>query len=155
MAGEDTIERETLSPLDRGIAAAERLLAILGAETEALRGFNKERLLELVVQKEAAASELAAGMEALEPSSPSLDRGSTGGTAGGNEESRRKRAFLKELVDKIVKANHRNHVFVQGSLGHWQELLALCLPGTYVFNHAGEAARQSLPTKGLALNREI
>jgi hypothetical protein len=111
--------------------------------------------LQLVVEKEAAANELASGMEALESSPSSPDPMSAGANEARDEEHRSKRATLKALLSRIVKANHRNQVFVQGSLDHWQELLALCLPGTYVFSHAGEAAKQSLPTKGLALNREI
>ena len=155
MAGEATVERKTLSPLDRNLAMAERLLAILKAETKALKGFEKERLLQLIVEKEAAANELAAGMEALASLPSSSEQEATGADEGKAGESHSKRAALKALLSKIVKANHRNQVFVQGSLDHWQELLALCLPGTYVFSHAGEAAKQSLPTKVLALNREI
>lgn len=155
MGGEATVEHKISSPLDRSLAMAERLLAILKAETEALKDFEKERLLQLIVEKEAAANELTAGMEALESSPSSSEPGAAGADEGAAEEHRSKRASLKALLSKIVKANHRNQVFVQGSLDHWQELLALCLPGTYVFSHAGEAAKQSLPTKGLALNREI
>lgn len=163
MAGEETVNREESPPLERSLATAENLLAILRAETEALKGFEKERLLELLIEKEALANELAERMRALQASQPSFgtnrepsqDSEPTGATIEGDKQDRRKRASLKGLLAKIVKCNHRNHVFVQGSLGLWRELLALCLPGTYVFSQTGEAARQSIPTKGLALNREI
>lgn len=162
-AGEETVKREELPPLDQCLVTAENLLAVLRAETDALKSFDKERLLALLVEKETLAKGLAKSMRARQAAQRASGKGSkrcqdshpTGTVCVENEPDRRKRASLQRLLAEIVKRNHHNHVFVQGSLGLWQELLALCLPSTYVFSQTGEAARQAISAKGFALNREI
>ncbi len=147
------MKQENTLDLDRCITTSERLLRILRAEAEALKAFQKERLLELVAEKEAQAIELAhrmkAGHEALPHQAPK--------EAGGEEtsEERTKRDLLRGLLDEITRWNQKNHLFVQGSLGHWQDILNLCLPGTYTSRQNGQAVRQAIRTKGLALNREV
>jgi hypothetical protein len=164
MAGEKTVNREQVSPLDRCLATAEQLLEILRAETLALKGFEKERILELVANKEALVSELVRGMRLVKSSQASFARtaqessrqsGPAGASQDANGEDLGKRVLLRGLLDQIMKSNNRNHVFVQGFLGYWQDLLTLCLPGTYALSHLGQAAKQPLAAKGLALNREI
>jgi flagellar biosynthesis/type III secretory pathway chaperone len=157
------MKQESTFNLDRCITTSERLLCILRAEAEALKAFQKERLLELVAEKEALAIELAHRMKAGESSK--LFAGKTGHEAhphqapkktGGEEtsEERAKRDLLRGLLEEIARWNQKNHLFVQGSLGHWQDILNLCLPSTYISRQNGQAARQAIRTKGLALNRE-
>jgi hypothetical protein len=146
------------------IVTSERLFHILMAEAEALKTFQKERLLELITEKAALTWELAQRVKALE-SSPSFVKknvqersqppGSTRDTEEKREGEHTKLGILRQLLSEITRCNQRNHVFVQGSLNHWEDLLNLCLPSTYVAGNDGQAVRQSIRAKGLALNREI
>jgi hypothetical protein len=147
--------------LDNCIVTSERLLHILIAEAEALKTFQKERLLQVVAEKEALATELANTMKSSESFNEKIGRqpsplpGSTGINGEERDEAHAKRGLLRELLGEIIEWNQRNRIFIQGSLGHCQELLSLCLPSTYLQLQDGQAARQSIRTKGLTLNREI
>jgi flagellar biosynthesis/type III secretory pathway chaperone len=161
---DEAAEQGDLRPLDSCIVASEKLLQILRAEARALKAFQKEQLLQLITEKEALATELANRMKSFGSSeciTKNIDQqqSPSPGSAGiGEEESdddQAKRGLLRGLLNEIMALNKRNHIFIQGSLIHWQQLLNLCLPSTYVPAADGQAARQSIPTKGLALNREI
>jgi hypothetical protein len=150
--------------LDDCIATSERLLHVLIAEAEALKTFQKDRLLQVITEKEALANELANRMKSFESSESFNEKigqqvsplpGSTGINGEERDEAHAKRGLLSELLGEIVEWNQRNRIFIQGSLGHWQELINLCLPSTYLPVQDGQTARQSIGTKGLALNREI
>lgn len=150
--------------LDNCIVTSQRLLHVLIAEADALKTFQKERLLQVITEKEALANELANRMQSFE-SSESFNKkvgeprsplpGSTGIDGEERDEAHAKRGLLRELLGEIIEWNQRNRIFIQGSLGHWQELINLCLPSTYLPVQDGQAARRSIRTKGLALNREI
>jgi len=151
--------------LDGCIASSERLLGILKAEGEALRKFQNERLLELIAEKELLACELAHRVKTFQSLSSLLRKsrqdplqlGATdrGDTEEAREGQREKLGLLRYILDEITKHNQRNRLFVQGSLRHWEDLLSLCLPGTYATRHDGQAIRQSFRAKGLSLNKEI
>jgi hypothetical protein len=150
--------------LDHCIVTSEKLLHTLTAEADALKAFQKERLLELIAEKETLACELADRVKAFELS-PSFVKengqeqsqppGSTRDIEEKSKEGHAKLGLLRQLLGEISKCNQRNHVFVQGSLSHWEDLLSFCLPGTYAAGNDGQAFRQSIRAKGLALNREI
>jgi hypothetical protein len=150
--------------IDSCIVTSEKLLGILKAEGEALKTFQKERLLVILAEKEASAKDLAHKMKMFESSKAfvtgtgqerSLIPDAAGDTEEVTEDERAKRGFLRGLIGEIVACNQRNHIFVQGSLDHCQGLLNLCLPSTYVPGHGRQATRQPVLAKGLALNREI
>jgi len=150
--------------LDNFVVTSERLLHIVRAEAEALKTFQKERLLEFIAEKEVLACELAQRIRSFESSESfnkkigqegSLLSGSTGINGEERDEDHAKRGLLRELLGEINDWNQRNRIFIQGSLAHWQELLNVCLPSTYMPGQDGQAARQSIRPKGLAFNREI
>lgn len=138
------MNQENSHILRKSVLVAGKLRDTLRAETAALKRFEKGQLLEIIAEKEALASELAQHMEGFREVAE-----------GESAEDHTHRTVLKELLGEIVECNRKNQVFIEGSLGHWQELLTICLPGTYVLSHPGQAARQSMPAKGLALNREV
>jgi len=156
-------QEESHTP-QKAVLIAEKLRDILRAETVALRSFEKERLLEIIAEKEELARELAQQMEDLAFSGspakrpdqgPSLRSGASEAAQAGTEEGCTSHTVLKELLREIVECNQKNRAFIEGSLGYWQELLTALLPSTYVCSHLGQAGRQSIPAKGLALNREV
>jgi hypothetical protein len=161
----EVINQENPQELESCIDTSERLLHILMAEAEALRTFQKERLLELIAEKEVVACELAHRVKAFESSpsfirknsqKPLLLKGSTGGdTKEAKKWQHTRLDVLRQILGEITRCNQRNRLFVQGSLSHWENLLNLCLPGTYAAGHDGQAVRQSFRAKGLSLNREI
>ena len=161
---ENMLTPENTRKVGSCIATSEALLDILRAEAEALKAFRKERLLELLSQKEAVTCELAQKIKELESSLSSFERSgkaspnipeSTGGILGNKGQGDSKTVLLRELLGEIVKCNQRNHVFIQGSLGFWQDFLSLCIPGVYISGHGKQATKQPMCVKGFSLNREI
>jgi flagellar biosynthesis/type III secretory pathway chaperone len=166
--------------LDICILTAQRLASTLEEETEALRGFEATHLSEILPRKEALAIELNRGVKALSElpresdnlGAPLALRVPTGSvqpweSRAGAEAVRRKenapepearqenkRSELKLLLTEIEKRNKKNHIFIQGSLTYWQDLLNLFVPGTYAPAEQGLLRRRQPSTKGIALNRE-
>jgi hypothetical protein len=151
--------------LEDCISAAQQLLTLLQEETEALKGFQSEALLSLITRKGALVKDLSGKISTL----PSF-RESSGRidghieTEGANVASRPHptpsgtpgdRVILRKLLGEIERCNDTNRVFIEGSLIYWQDLLNLILPGIYTLDQEGQAARQTVSTKGLALNKEI
>ncbi len=128
------------------VACAELLLSILREETETLRRFDGQQLLELLPQQEIAAHELADCMRAMgermeqsfriDPEYPRLE------------------AVLREAH----RLNQVNRVFIEGSLNHFKDFTDCLLPATYGPAYGsgfeGLSRRQSSSMKGLAFRKE-
>ncbi len=139
----------TNSPAPRGehlqvcLAGAKLLLSKVKEEAQALRQFDHHRLLQLLPQKEMLARELHRTFHGLRENLGPLDS------------DREKPAYLalKQHLDEIVRQNHTNLTFIQGSLAHFQNLMDTIAiqPSNYAPGKQGPTAC----VKGLTLRKEI
>jgi flagellar biosynthesis/type III secretory pathway chaperone len=163
----DKHRRETAqsAALDQCLSAAHQLLGLLREETLALKGFQGDRLLQLLTHKEALIADLSLRVRTILPTSSQPDEAPTQPTSAPRPphpqsvtKSNRyedKRHSLRHLLTEIEQCNRTNRIFIQGSLDYCQDLLNIFLPGTYAPGQEGQATRQMVSTKGLALNKEI
>lgn len=103
------------------IETAQNLSELLGQETAALKSFSGEDLMHLLPTKQILVNELQdrletlrkAGLEtaSLDPSSP--------------------RTQLRNLLRSIQEQNRTNEVFIQNTLGFWQDMLSLFFRSSY------------------------
>jgi len=167
--------------LDSCLLTARRLLSLLDEETLALKAFNSDHLVEVYPRKEALAKELMSGVKVLigfsetrpEKASSPIDssavqaglsnvNGNSQASTVENQNQQKlekalieKKSSLKQLLTEIEKQNYRNHIFIQGSLSYFQDLLSVFIPGTYGPAQQGILQKQQPTTKGLTLNREV
>jgi hypothetical protein len=151
--------------LEDCISAAHQLLSLLQEETEALKGFQCEALLPLLTRKDTLIKDISVKIgrfrSSPEPSArtdvhPEAEYAHACPQADSMLSGKQdKRVILRNLLREIERCNDTNRVFIEGSLNYWQDLLNLILPGTYTLDQDGQAARQTVISKGLALNKEI
>jgi hypothetical protein len=151
--------------LEDCISTAHQLLTLLQEETVALKGFQSEALMPLITRKGALVKDLSDSIGTLRsPHEPSGRIDGTPEAEGANAASRPdptpagtpgRRVILRKLLGEIERCNDTNRVFIEGSPIYWQDLRNLILPGIYTLDQEGQAARRTVSTKGLALNKEI
>ncbi|MCE5244221.1 MAG: hypothetical protein ABFD98_16650 [Syntrophobacteraceae bacterium] len=126
------------------IETAGNLSEILTQETAALRSFSGEDLLHLLPGKQILVNELQdrletlrkAGLEkaSLDPSSP--------------------RTQLRNLLRNIQEQNRANEVFIQNTLGFWQDMLSLFFRSSYGPGQGNAAVKRAF-SKGRTFRTEV
>jgi len=133
--------------LAAAMSKAEQLLQILGEETEILKRFNNQALMNILPRKELLVRELVDRVSSLKRR---------------NEESRKIPATpecsrLKARLAEIDELNRANQVFIEKSLAHFGDFLDCICPSNYGPGQDGQAPsrHKSATFKGLSFRKEV
>lgn len=150
--------------LEDCLLVANQLAGVIQDETEALKAFDTDLLLQLITKKEALVKNLGGKLNVLRQTTNGLpygaDRSQEGWATRESVEnldfsgSAAKRLMLRDVLSEIERGNEINRIFIEGSLAYGDELLELFIPGSYTVGQEGQAERLTPTTKGLALDKE-
>lgn len=124
-------------------AKAEQLFGVLTAESEALRHFDSDLLLELIPRKEYSLNVLCEALRALKSSQEFGEQTDDNPSLFG----------LREILGKIKRHNDANRIFIEGSLNHYQDLLMTILPTVYGQSE-GNLTHSIVNCTGVAIRRK-
>jgi flagellar biosynthesis/type III secretory pathway chaperone len=117
------------------LLAAQELHRVLQEEADILRRFAKADLLHVISKKEFLLNELGQKLQSLKDA---------------DEQAMSISGPLKDILKKIDQVNRSNRLFIQRSLGYWQDLLSIFIPSGYGRSRSGSAV-----PRGFAFSREV